>query len=613
MGDDGIQSRRAKRPCRQYREATSVNDATDLTAAEAALAARDDLSNFANSARALFGLQMEFGIEDLASIAGDVVVDGPDDKSVDVVYVDDRTGRAIVAQDYEATAEKDAAPANKAASLGQGAQWLLARPIDQVPERLRSAASLVRQGIADGTVTDVDVWYVHNCPESNNVGDELQAARATLSAIVVDSFPDAVLNCGYRELGRETFAEMYRATQVAIEVAETFELPADGSFESSGDQWSAVCLSIPGQWLVDRFNEHGESLFSANVRGYLGSRRSDRNINNGIQETADETPGEFWVFNNGITGLVNDFDVESSQDGAQTLTISGLAIVNGAQTTGSLASSKADLADVTVMARFVKCSNPDVVRSIIRFNNRQNKVEAVDFRSNDAVQSRLRDEFNELGGMSYSGGRRGGVEDVIRRPGDSEIPASTASQSLAAFHGDPNLAYNRKSDIWENDAAYGRHFRDDLTAKHMFFAFSLLRSIEANKQRLRDIPEGQRTDAQKRQLTFLSKRGATYLTVAAIANSLESVLGKSVASRFDLSFNEAMSLSDAVSAWDPVVRIATSLSSSLVAGTEQGLKNTDNVQQVLTDFQGQLDAVREPSAETFDAFGDLVLTGDEKD
>jgi hypothetical protein len=585
-----------------------VNDAADLSAAEAALAARDDLSDFADSARALFALQMEFGIEDLASIAGDIIVDGPDDKSVDVVYIDDRTGRAIVAQDYEATTEKNEAPANKAASLGHGAQWLLARPIDQVPERLRSAASLVRQGIGDGTITGVDIWYVHNCPESDNVGDELQAARATLSAIVNDAFPDAVVDCGYRELGSATFAEMYRATQVAIEVVDTFELPASGSFETTGDQWSAECLSIPGQWLVDLFNEHGESLFSANVRGYLGSRRSDRNINNGIQETAGEMPGEFWVFNNGITGLVNDFDIGLSDDGAQTLKLSGLAIVNGAQTTGSLASSRADLTDVTVMARFVKCSNPDIVRSIIRFNNRQNKVEAVDFRSNDSVQSRLREEFSELGGMSYSGGRRGGVEDVIRRPGDSEIPASTASQSLAAFHGDPNLAYNRKSDIWENDAAYGRYFRDDLTASHMFFAFSLLRSIEANKQRLRDIPEDDRTDAQKRQLSFLSKRGASYLTVAAIANSLESVLGRSVASRFDLRFAKAMSLPDAVAAWDPVVRIATSLSSSLVAGTEQGLKNAENVQQVLTDFQGQLDAIREPSSETFDAFAELVLT-----
>jgi hypothetical protein len=486
---------------------------------EAALDGRDDLDDFAKHKRALLALQIEFGIEDLVGVASDAIVDGTDDKSVDLVYIDDSTGRAVICQDYTSESEKHQAPSTKAADLAQGIQWLIGVSIDDVPKRLQSVARLLREGLADGTIGAIDLWYVHNCKESDEVAQELAAVEATAAAVITTSIPEASVEVTSRELGLRTLSELYQGTQVAIEVTERFEFDTNGVFRSEGENWSAVCASIPGKWLVDQFANHKEALFSANVRGYLGSKRSDRNINNGIKETAREGPGDFWVFNNGVTALVNDFSIEprpgEGDSVIQHLVIDGLAIVNGAQTTGSLASSDADLTDIRVMARFVKCGNPDVIRRIIRFNNRQNKVEAVDFRSNDAVQNRLREEFEALGSLSYSGGRRGGIEDVIRRPGDSHLPATTASQSLAAFHGDPDLAYNRKSEIWELDHQYGQYFREATTARHLLFVFSLVKAIDARKAELRKI--GARTEPQNRQLEFLSQRGAAYLLVAAVA------------------------------------------------------------------------------------------------
>jgi hypothetical protein len=576
--------------------------------AVSALAARDDLEPFQGNKRALFALQIEFGIEDLASVAADAVVDGADDKSVDVVYLDDATGRAVIAQDYEAGTEREAAPSTKAAAMAQGMQWLFGKPLDEVPERLLSAATHLRAAVSDGSIGAIDIWYVHNCPESKNVADELDAVQTTLNAILNVEFPDSEVDVTHREIGNSSLEELYRSTQVAIEVADTFELTVPGVFEEKGKQWAAVCASVPGTWLVEQFEAHGESLFSANIRGYLGSRKSDRNINNGIKETAKEAPGDFWVFNNGVTALVNDFQVLAAEgDGDEVessvaIQIDGLAIVNGAQTTGSLAASGADLTGVAVMARFVKCANPEVIRRIIRFNNRQNKVAAVDFRSNDSVQTRLRDEFGAIGDLSYSGGRRGGADDTIRRPGDLEVPATTASQALAAFHGDPNLAYNRKSEIWEVDQQYARFFREATTARHLFFCFSLVRAIEAKKQELRSIPADQQTEQQTRQLHFLSQRGAAYLLVAAVAAGMESIVGKSIPSLFDIEFDGIDDLPTAINVWAPIVSVALSLSNALLPGTEQGLKSSDNVQQVITTFQGQLEAIKEPSKESFNRF-----------
>ena len=577
---------------------------------EAALEGRDDLDAYADNRRVLFALQIEFSVEDLASVAADAVVDGPDDKSVDVIYLDDATGRAVIAQGYESDTQKPAAPANKAASMAQGVQWLLAKPLEEVPARLHSAATHLRTAIDDGSIGAIDIWYVHNCPESKNVRDELAGVQSTLAAVLSAGFPGKEVDVSYREIGAISLAEMYHATQVVIDVSDSFTLLVSGVFEAAGDQWAAVCASIPGGWLVERFQEHGESLFSANVRGYLGSRKSDRNINNGIKETANQMPGDLWVYNNGITALVNDFNIETieSDHGTEArLTIDGLAVVNGAQTTGALASSGADLGPVSIMARFVKCGSPDVIRRIIRFNNRQNKVEAVDFRSNDPVQSRLREEFEKFGEMSYSGGRRGGVEDIIRRPGDLEIPATTASQALAAFHGDPNLAYNRKSEIWENDQQYGRYFKEETTARHMFFCFSLVRAVEARKRALREIPPDRRTQPQLRQLEFLSQRGAIYLLVAAVASGVESILGRNVSNSFEMRFANISRLDEAIEAWAPIVTIALSLNAALLPGTEQGLKNSDTVKDVLQNFQGQLEAIREPSHKVFQAFAKQVI------
>src|SRR5690606_16750204 len=143
-----------------------------------------------------------------------------------------------------------------------------------------------------------------------------------------------------------------------------------GAYEEDGDGWRAICTSVDATWLHSLMNEYGERIFSANVRGYLGSTRSRRNINNGIKDTAVHEQARFWAYNNGITALVHGFEWASE---ARRITLKGLAIVNGAQTTGAIASvDRASLAGARVLARFIECGDVGTVRNIIRFNNRQN-------------------------------------------------------------------------------------------------------------------------------------------------------------------------------------------------------------------------------------------------
>ena len=86
-------------------------------------------------------------------------------------------------------------------------------------------------------------------------------------------------------------------------------------------------------------------------------------------ETIDRQPNNFWTYNNGVTALVNNYSVTEDEDGEeQHLSISGITIINGAQTTGAISSVDA-LKDAWVPIRFIVCSDTDIIDDIINNNN----------------------------------------------------------------------------------------------------------------------------------------------------------------------------------------------------------------------------------------------------
>jgi len=308
---------------------------------------------------------------------------------------------------------------------------------------------------------------------------------------------------------------------------------------------------------------------------------------------------------------VNEYELQDAgaADGKRNIRVKGVGIVNGGQTMGALGSLDAAEAGPTVramvMARFVKCTNTLVLGDIVKYNNTQNKVEATDFRSKTAVQDRLRKEFETIPDADYRGGRRGGATDAIQRV-KTLVPDSSVAQSLAAFHGEPNLAYNETRSIWDNDAIYSRVFRDTVTARHIVYAYGLLKAIEQAKQKILAISEDSRTDAQKRHAAFFSSRGSNYLFVAAIGACIETVLGVAVADRYSLRFKKNLSPAKATEAWQPVADVALAFSGHLIAATDRGLKAQDRVKKAIEDFSSMLEATRSANPVPFDTLAEAT-------
>ncbi|MEU4439425.1 AIPR family protein [Micromonospora chalcea] len=581
----------------------------------AAYGKRDDLAAYGSNGLLLFALQLQFGMDDIESVAADALTDGNNDKKCDLVYVDRDRGRLVIAQGYEAKSPgTKTAPASKASDLNTAVAWLLSGDVNGLPDNLKSAAIHVRGAISDQTIREIDLWYVHNQNESTNVRDELQQAARTAKSIVASGFPDAqVTSIVGREIGQATLAELYKRTRAPIAVSDSFRVPVSGGFTISAEHWRAFCTSVPGSWLRSVWKEHETNLLSPNVRDYLGIVKAERNINFGIKSTARQDPNQFWIYNNGLTILVNDFRLVPSPDrgDAEDLEITGIGIVNGAQTTGSigtLADAEAEgIESLNVMARFVKCDSPAILAEIVRYNNTQNKVEAADFRSKDVVQERLRAEFAQIPEATYRGGRRGGVSDAIERQ-KNLVADGAVAQSLAAFHGRPNLAYNDTRRIWDDDGTYADLFNERTSARHIVFTYALLRAVEAAKKEIADLDEKVRTQSQQRQISFFRQRGAIQLFVAAVAESMEAILGYAVVDRFGLSFGTECSPKDAITHWSPVVQACLPFCDRLSDAADRNLQNAEKVRQAIQTFQSLIEATGTANRPLYESFSSLVRT-----
>ncbi|MGE4048152.1 MAG: AIPR family protein [Acetobacteraceae bacterium] len=157
--------------------------------------------------------------------------------------------------------------------------------------------------------------------------------------------------------------------------------------------YDAFLAVVPGEILADIYIEHGSRLLEGNVRTYLGRRG---NINRGIAATLSNEPARFFAYNNGIAATASEVRKTVGPGGGILLTgVTDLQIVNGAQTTASLAAlrraGKLSTGAVCVPMKLSVVA-PEVAETLIprisRYANTQNTVRASDFFANHPFHQR---------------------------------------------------------------------------------------------------------------------------------------------------------------------------------------------------------------------------------
>ena len=491
------------------------------------------------------------------------------------------------------------AKVNKASDLNTAASWVFAREAEDIPERIRDAVQELQESLKNGDINTVYFWYVHNMNEMNNpaVQEELNTVQVSAQKLVSAFVGDNSVKIVALEVGNNTIEKWYNNSNKRISIEDTLVVENNSQvLEIVEKNWKSCVTAVKGSWLRELYLRFEDDLFSGNPRNYLGAGKRKNKINLGIMNTVQKQPENFWAYNNGLTALVNDYELDEGE-----VTVKGITIINGAQSTGAIGAVENLEADFLVPIRFIVCNDPKIIEQIISNNNKQNDILPSDLRSNDTQQSRLRKEFEKYPQLYYSGGRRNSV--VIRNK--EVFDPYTVAQTLYAFHIDCVGAYNSKKDIWDNDKKYSNIFSDQLSAEHIIFVYSLGRAIDEYKIELKNKKDI-RTSAEDGMLNYLSKRGSKMLLIYAISMSIESILGKKVLDPWRLKFNDSTDFDKLVSYWKEIIGIVLPFHTSLEAALVGGLNNSETAKNSCEKIRATVTSVRKALSSVLDSFARKV-------
>ena len=198
-----------------------------------------------------------------------------------------------------------------------------------------------------------------------------------------------------------------------IDVSPIAREDGDESAPENIITYSSYLAVVPGEILNRLYLDYGSKLLEGNVRSFLSAKRK---VNKGIQNTIKNYPEMFFAYNNGIAATATEIEVEYTRNGPVITYIKGLQIVNGGQTTASIANTlltakKGDNVDLSKVAVPMKLSVLEhsmaerIIPKISEYSNSQNPVDASDFFSNHPFHIRM-EEYSRKTPIPAKGGNQ---------------------------------------------------------------------------------------------------------------------------------------------------------------------------------------------------------------
>lgn len=338
----------------------------------------------------------------------------------------------------------------------------------------------------------------------------------------------------------------------------------------------ALISTISGVELYNLFNENKNSIFTKNVRFYLGKKDK---INKGVIQTALEHPNRFFYYNGGLTITCKGYKFNEDKN---KLRLEFPQVINGAQTIRSIVEayknkkvaigkSKADdhFEKLKVLLRVIRTyeeENSDIAKYIPKYNNSQNKVLERDFRANDKVQQEIQKKLAEEGYFyEIKRGERDWLKlstknkhEVLEKTKtdfrffDKNISIDIMAQILQAWGGSPSVNEMQVDKILANEEVYtnlfGKKFTEitDYKIKEMIFAFNLYSFIvkqRSKNQKLKKLLVSKNNSDLKKMQGLLSEIGFVEETLK------DSFKGKSNIEEVDKSAIEAI-----INNYEPLAR-----------------------------------------------------------
>ncbi len=366
--------------------------------------------------------------------AKDDITDGPDDKQIDAVFVDDDKSTVFVLQGkFLAMHSVDAEPLREVLSawiqmrdlvrLQEVGNQKLKRKLSEVARAMEDEYEMSFELLTTGVLTDgakqdlatfqqqlAEISEREDFPATIRLIDEdeirrrydmaLERENPTLSHVL------NLNNCGILPL-------KVAGTQVVVAVVPLSE-----------------CIRFPG--IKDG------TLFQKNVRQSLGLSNV---VNKGIRNTIySDRHRDFFFFHNGITAICNRLELKDAY-----LHLHGLSIVNGCQSLNTILNCSErvkTLDDTSVLFRFYEIPQRDRADKISINTNSQSAVKPRDLRSNDKRVLNLKRSFEQKYPRGYFTTKRG-EEAPADKDKAQVIDLADLGKYLITWHSQrPNVAYS---------------------------------------------------------------------------------------------------------------------------------------------------------------------------
>lgn len=349
--------------------------------------------------------------------AEDCVCDGPDDKGVDGIYVDNQNNRLDVFQAKISQLDSRTVGDTTLKDLvGTLAQFNSSEAIQTLQESTGNAE--LKSSLEDGDVANLveQGWAVRgvlvtNIPIDASASSYLNLLESpTLFVYDRDAISAAYIIPGHISPSGDpaTFT--------------TFGYPVS-EFKVMGAK--VVIAPLSGTELVSLEGIESGELFDYNVRQSLGRTNINRDIEKSVRDHNEHR--HFMLYHNGLTVIADKVDTSVKDR----VTISNYVVVNGCQSLTVLWRNRKFVTDdLRVLGRLIELDRGSpLIDKITHNSNNQNGIKPRDFQSNNPIQLRLRSEFQQKyeGEIGYriSRGEEPSAIEII----DNEV----AARVLLAF------------------------------------------------------------------------------------------------------------------------------------------------------------------------------------
>lgn len=158
----------------------------------------------------------------------------------------------------------------------------------------------------------------------------------------------------------------------------------------------AVIVNVSAFSIKTLYAQHSINLLARNLRYHIAGREIDK----GIEDTIKNSPESFWLKNNGITIVCDDFYVDGKE-----VKLKNFSIINGGQTTYMLHKSKqiSEMNDLFLPCKIIKTTGETEDQKnifsleIAKATNTQKPIRPVDLKANSPEQIRFAQTMREIG------------------------------------------------------------------------------------------------------------------------------------------------------------------------------------------------------------------------